>query len=184
MLFVSLAALALAAPSAGVMVGAGLANGPQAGGGSYASAGPLFAGTLDWRFGPVETFIGASASGLVAPEGDGVAPIALLQGEFGFGFGNPMLSGGFYFGAGLSGGEGGLYGRVTVPTAEAGRAAWARRIGGELRIFRLGESNASVLAVLVRAELGNERSRRGHAPPMETPPPPPPPVHHDDPYGD
>lgn len=178
----ALLSLALASPSSGVIAGAGIASGPLEGGGEFASVGPILGGTLDWRFGPVQAFIGASASGLVAPSGSAVVPIALLQGEAGFGFGSPMASGGFYFGAGLSGGEGGFYGRVTVPTDGSGALPWAQRLGGELRVFRLGASNASVVAMFLRAEVGEQRRRRG-PPPPPPPPPEPAPVHHDDPYG-
>ncbi len=175
---------AFASPRAGLLLGGGIASGPQDGGGAYASIGPILAGTLDWRFGPVEWFLGASATGLVAPYGtDSVVPIALFQGEAGLGFGSPVASGGFYFGAGLSGGEGGFYGRFTVPTSSTGSFAWARRMGGELRFSRMGASDADVIAFLFRAETGGERPRPRRGPP-EPPPPPPPPVHHDDPYDD
>ncbi len=178
----ALAALALAAPSTGVIAGAGIASGPLAGGGEFASVGPILGGTLDWRFGPVQAFLGATASGLVAPDGEAVVPIALLQGEAGFGFGSPLLNAGFYFGAGLSGGEGGFYGRLSVPTEGDGLVPWAQRLGGELRVFRLGASNASVVALFLRAEVAPRRRPRG-PPPPPPPPPEPSPVHHDDPYG-
>lgn len=170
-----LSSMALAAPHFGVMAGGG-AIGGEADGRTYTSFSPLLAGTVDWRFGPVETWIGLSGSGFVVPYEDNVVPAALLQGEIGLGLGNPTLSGGVYLGAGLSGGEGGLYGRLMFPGP-----TWAPRLGGELRAFHLGNADASGMVLLLRGEFGSDEPRRRphrRGPPSGPPrgPPPGPPT--------
>lgn len=166
-------ATAFAGPSFAVMGGGGVISGVADDGREYSSTSPVLAATVDWRFAWVEAWVGVSATGLVAPEGDGIIPAALLQGEVGLGLGNPVSSAGIFFGSGLSGGEGGVYGRLMFPGP-----GWASRLGGELRAFHLGATNSSGAAFLLRAELGELRRRS--PPPL----PPPPPVHHDDPYAD
>ncbi|MSQ00352.1 MAG: hypothetical protein EXR71_00490 [Myxococcales bacterium] len=172
-----LATFAAAAPSFGVFVGGGVIGG-ETGRGEYLSGSPMLGGTMDWRFAYVETWLGLSASGFVAPYRGGDVPAALLQGEVGLGFGNPNASGGVYVGAGVSGGEGGLYARALFPGPR-----WAPRLGGEVRAFHLGTTDSSGAVFLLRAEFGGKRGVGRPAPPPREPPPPPPPVHHDDPYG-
>jgi len=164
----ALLSTALAAPTFGLMVGGGIIGGDSSRG-AYTSASPVFAGTVDWRFAYVETWLGLSLTGFVAPYKGDEVPAALFQGEWGLGLGNPNISGGVFLGAGLSGGEGGLYGRLLFPGP-----AWAPRLGAEARVFHLGGTDSSGAALLLRGEFGG--ARRG-------PKPPPPPVHHDDPYG-
>jgi hypothetical protein len=160
--------LATAAPTYAALAGGGVITG-ESGDRSYASWSPMVAGTVDWRFAFVETWLGLSGSGFVAPNRhDDPVPAALLQGEFGLGLGSPVASAGAFFGAGLSGAEGGLYGRVMFDGP-----AWAQRLGGELRAFHLGQSDAGGVVLFLRAEFGPADRRR-----------PPPPVHHDDPYTD
>ena len=167
-----LASHALAAPSFGVGAGAGVIGGVSAADRQYSSFSPVLAGTVDWRFAWVEVWLGMSGTAFVAPYGDDVVPAALLQGEVGLGLGSRTASAGVFLGAGLSGGEGGLYGRLMFdgPT-------WAPRLGGEFRAFHLGTVDASGVELLLRAEFGG----RLRTPPPA--PPPPPPVQHDDPYG-
>lgn len=163
-----LATTALAEPTYGAMVGGGMIAG-EARGQGYASWSPMVAGTIDWRFAWVEAWVGLSGSGFVAVDRhEDPVPAALLQGEVGVGLGSPTASAGIYMGAGLSGGEGGFYGRVSFPGP-----TWARRVGGELRAFHLGQFDASGVVLMARAEFGGEGGRR-----------PPPPVHHDAPYTD
>ncbi len=169
-----LVASAFASPSFAALAGGGVISGTADDRREYSSMSPMLAATVDWRFAWVEAWLGVSATGFVAPDGDGVVPAALLQGEVGLGLGNPVSSAGIFFGSGLSGGEGGVYGRLMFPGP-----GWAPRLGGELRAFHLGETNSSGMVFLLRAELGG--IRRPASPPP--PPPPPPPVHHDDPYG-
>lgn len=177
-----LVATAFAAPSFGAMAGVGVISGEAGNGRDYASYSPVLAGTVDWRFAWVETWLGLSGTGFVAPYGSGSVPAALLQGEFGLGLGSRTASAGIFFGAGLSGGEGGLYGRVMFPGP-----TWAPRLGGELRAFHLGATDSSGAALLLRAEFGGGRRGPRPPPPPEPPPPPPepppPPVIPDDPYG-
>lgn len=163
----ALIATALAAPSFGVMVGAGFIGG-ESPRGAYSSASPVLAGTVDWRFAFVETWLGLSATAFMAPYDGEIVPAALLQGEVGLGLGNPNLSGGVFLGAGLSGGEGGLYGRALFPGP-----SWAPRLGGELRLFHLGTTDSAGAVLLARAEFGGRK---------RAPKAPPPPIHHDDPY--
>lgn len=186
-----LATTAFATPHFGLMAGGGVIGGRADDGRSYSSFSPVFAGTVDWRFGFVETWLGLSGTGFVAPYGGEVVPAALLQGELGLGLGSPTLSGGVYIGAGLSGGEGGVYGRLMFPGP-----TWAPRLGAEFRGFHLGTTSASGMSLMLRAELGESHRppRRPPGPPAgrpqpppEPPPPPPepppePPVQHDDPY--
>ena len=162
------ASTAFAAPTFAAMAGGGVITGETADRG-YASWSPMLAGSVDWRFAWVEAWLGISGSGFVYPNRhEEAVPAALLQGEFGLGLGGPMASGGVYFGAGLSGGEGGFYGRLMFPGP-----GWAEKLGGELRAFHLGQSDAGGVVLLLRAEFGAS-ARRG----------PPPPVHHEDPYTD
>lgn len=174
MMVLLLLASALAAPHFGAMAGAGVIGGVAPNGQGYSSFSPVIAGSVDWRFGIVEAWVGLSGSGFVAPYHGDVVPAALLQGEFALGLGSPMLSGGVFLGAGLSGGEGGFYGRLMFPGP-----AWAPRLGAEARTFHLGATDSSGIVLLLRGEFGTEPTHR-HEP---TPPPPPPPVVHDDPYG-
>ncbi len=160
--------VALAAPTYSLMAGGGVVTGESAEH-SYASWSPVVAGSADWRFGWVEAWLGVSASGFIAPNRqEQNVPAALLQGEFGLGLGTPQSSAGLFFGAGLSGGEGGFYGRVMFPGPP-----WASRLGGELRAFHLGRFGAGGLVLLLRAEFGSTVATA-----------PPPPVHHADPYTD
>jgi hypothetical protein len=164
-----LATHALAAPTYAAMVGGGMIGGESAGQG-YASWSPVVAGSVDWRFAWVEVWVGLSGTGFLALDGkQNEVPAALLQGEFGVGLGSPTASAGVYLGAGLSGGEGGFYGRFSLPGP-----SWASRLGGELRAFHLGQFDATGFVLMARAEFGEGSSKR----------PPPPPRHHEAPYGD
>jgi len=188
----------------------GLALGPVVGGGTstrgtYFSAAPATAVSLTWHLGPLESWVGASGSLLMAGRGDEVVPAALLQGELGVGIGGAAAGGGLYGANGLSGPMVGLYARATMP-----RRDWLGRLGLESRLFYAQGTDSTGLALLLRVEpdlRGRERRRSAAAPaepaaeeapaqgpapsedeqrPDATPPPAPEeapaPTHHDEPY--
>jgi hypothetical protein len=189
----------------------GLALGPVVGGGTstrgtYFSAAPATAVSVTWHLGALESWLGGSASLLVAAQGDDVVPAALLQGELGLGVGGTAAGGGIYGGNGLSGPIVGLYARATLP-----RRDWLGRLGLESRLFYARGTDTAGLALLLRVEpdwTGADRRARARAEgrdgaepavkaPAASPPPEPAPAedapsappestptptHHDEPY--
>jgi hypothetical protein len=174
----------------------GLSLGPVVGGGTstrgtYFSAAPATAVSVTWHLGALESWLGGSASLLMAAQGDDVVPAALLQGELGLGLSGPIV---------------GLYARATLP-----RRDWLGRLGLESRLFYARGTDTTGLALLLRVEpdwTGADRRARARAEgrdgaepavkaPAASPPPEPAPAedapsappestptptHHDEPY--
>ncbi len=123
--------------------------------GTYFSAAPATAITLTWNLGPLESWLGASGSLLMAGSGEDVVPASLLQGEVGVGLGGAGFAGGVYGGNGLPGPVMGLYARGSVK-----RHGWLKRIGLESRLFYTEATGSTGLALLLRLEPAWPGSRR------------------------
>ncbi|MDP2314605.1 MAG: hypothetical protein Q8P41_17005 [Pseudomonadota bacterium] len=129
-----------------------LAIGPAIGGGESArgtwfTAAPATAVAITWHLGPLESWVGASGSLLMAGVGDAVVPSSLLQGELGLGLGGAGFGAGLYGGNGYPGSIVGLYARATVP-----RPGWMHRVGLESRLFYTAETDSTGLSLMVRVE--------------------------------
>lgn len=140
----------------------GLAVGPAVGGGestrgTFVTVAPISAVTLGWNFGPLDSWVGVSASALMAGAGDGVVPASLLQGELGIGLGGRGLAGGIYGGNGWPGPVWGLYARGTLP-----RADWLHRMGLESRLFFTEATHSMAVAVMLRVEPAWPGAERRH----------------------
>lgn len=140
--------------------------------GNYTSIAPFIAGNYGWHTWILESWLGGSASLLIASDGTRSYLAAPVQAEVGAGLGGRTFSAGVYLSAGFSGGGGGLYAQLSFPTSGK-----LERWGVEARTLSYAGGQNGGVAVLLRLQPGKKAPPEAPAPNQDG-------VHHEDPYAE